>query len=243
LNKIQILQEHLDSAASLHSKEWFENYLKHVIQFRGVKAPKVIEILYRWYESEKIFNLTAQEQFFLACTLIREVQAEDKFSGILLIEKYLIDKIDFEIASEHINKLFIEGAFTNWSTTDSMNVRVLSPLILRHGNKAVSEFSSWAKSDNLWQQRSSIVSLRACINSPEFFPTIRKVISQLSKSKERFIQTGIGWLIADLSKKHPTEAESLVDDNFERLSTEVLRRHTKYLKSHKKYLERRRRQN
>ena len=241
MQKIKSLQKSLKSAANQQTKEWCDNYLKHVIPFRGVKTPHVVDLVKEWITRENISELGFSEQLSIAVKLIQENHAEDKFAGILLIEKNIVEKIEFDEIFICIEKLFLEGAFNNWSTTDGLNVRVLSPLIHRHGKKAVRKFSSWADRDDIWQRRSSIVSLRACVNAPEYFPVIQKVIKQLSKSQERFIQTGIGWLIADLSKKHPIEAEKLVEKYFDKLSMEVIRRHTKYLRFHKQYIERRRR--
>lgn len=239
MKAIRVLQKNLEAASDPQTKVWFENYLKNILPHRGVKTPQVIAIVSAWLKSEKIDAREHAEQLSIACELIMRKHAEDKFAGILLIQKNLLERIEFSELADQIEILFESGAFTNWATTDSMNGRVLSPLIHLHGKKAVSRFSSWVDSHDLWQRRSSIVSLRACVELPRYFPVIRKVIEQLSHSQERFIQTGIGWVIADLSKKHPKEAENLVDRYLARLSMEVVRRHTKHMKLHKKYLKQR----
>ena len=65
-------------------------------------------------------------------------------------------------------------------------------------------------------------------------------MAALVNEKERFIQTGIGWVISDLSKSFPGLAEAMVDRHFDDLSTEVIRRHTKRLPKHRTYGERKR---
>ena len=237
-NKIEVLQSMLQSAASRANKEWFEAYLKHVIRYRGLKTPQVVTIVKLWRSNERIGELSLQEQFELAAQLIGAEYAEDKFSGIFYMEKYLVGKIAFKDFFSCAEDLFSKNAFTNWATTDWFNVRVLSPLITLHGKDAVEHFTSWTNCDDIWQRRSSILCLRACVKSPNYLKHISRVIAKLSPDPERFIQTAIGWLLSDLSRSYPKVAEKIIEDNFEYISSEAIRRHTKYLPMHKKYVAR-----
>lgn len=62
----------------------------------------------------------------------------------------------------------------------------------------------------------------------------------LAKKRERFIRTGIGWVVSDLPKSHPGKAAALVEGHFNDLSAEVVRRHTRYLPGHEVYRTRKR---
>jgi 3-methyladenine DNA glycosylase AlkD len=228
----------LQDVACQTNKEWFEAYLKHVIMYRGVKTPKVIEVVKIWRKKERIDELSLLDQLEMAAYLIKETYAEDKFSGIYYMEKYLVGKVDFNLFVTYIENLFDVGAFNNWSTTDWLNARVLSPLIDQHGVEAIRYFSAWVTKGSIWQRRSSILCLRACVKRPKFLANIVRVVKQLSRDNERFIQTGIGWVISDLSKSNCQAAEKIVEDNFECLSIEVIRRHTKYLPKHRQYIAR-----
>lgn len=238
MKETAILQAMFDAAADSATKKWFENYLKHAVICRGLKTPRVIECIKTWRTEHRIFEWPPEKQLDLAAYLIRGTYAEDKFAGIVLIQLHLLKALPFKILADCIENLFEEGCFYDWSTTDWMNVRVLSPLIDLHGFLAIGRFSSWVSSANLWQRRSSIVSLRACVRSPDYLHVIDSVIESLSSSDERFIQTGIGWVISDLSKQYPKEAEALVERYFDRLSSEVIRRHTRFLPHHKEYIRR-----
>ena len=232
----------LQGVACQANKEWFEAYLKHVILYRGVKTPKVIEVVKLWRKKERIDELSHLEQLEVAAYLIKQTYAEDKFAGIYYMEKYLVGKVDFSLFFTYIENLFNAGAFNNWSTTDWLNMRVLSPLIDQHGIDAIRHFSAWVTKENIWQRRSSILCLRACVKHPKYVANIARVVKKLSGDNERFIQTGIGWVISDLSKSNfqvaEKVAEKIVEDNFENLSIEVIRRHTKYLPKHRHYMAR-----
>lgn len=236
-SKIVLLQKTLGNQSNLETKKWFENYLKGAIKYRGIKTPQVLKIVQKWHNENNLDQLTLEAQLGVATNLIRQDYAEDKFAGILYIQKYLNHKLDFCVLAGEFEKLFEEACFRDWSTTDWFNVRVLSPLIKLHGNKAMKRFTSWYKSKNIWQRRSSIFSLRACVNSDEYFQIINRQVTRLVKSEERFIQTGIGWVIADLAKSNPKEADKIVQRHLKNLSLEVVRRHTKNLARHKQYVE------
>lgn len=234
---ISLLQNALGAQSNLQTKKWFENYLKGAIMYRGVKTQQISTTVQNWHKANSLDKLSAEAQLQLAVALIRQDFAEDKFAGILYMQKYLLNKLEFSTLASEFEGMFDEGCFFDWSTTDWFNVRVLSPLIALHGSKAVERYTSWYKSADLWQRRSSVVSLRACVQSDEYIPAIDRQITRLVKSDERFIQTGIGWLISDLAKANANEAEKIVQKHLDDLSVEVIRRHTKNLAQHKYYIE------
>lgn len=229
------LQRRLDKVADPGTKAWFENYLKDVITYRGVKTPVVTGITAEWRNVRNLHRLSDQDQLVLAATLIRQDYAEDKFAGTLYIQKYLLRRVDADAVLTMAEDLFARGAFYDWSTTDWFSVRVLGPLIKRHGSSAAGRIAGWRTAADLWQRRSSIVPFRGVVRQEEYHTLIETTIATLVKEPERFIQTGIGWVISDLSKAHPSRAAALVARHFDDLSAEVIRRHTRYLPDHQRY--------
>lgn len=229
------LQRHLEAAADPATKAWFENYLKHAIPYRGVKTPQVSRILADRWRAHDLGGLPEEDRLALARMLIEERFAEDKFAGILLIQKYLLRRMGPDRILDMAENLFAAGAFPDWSTTDWFSMRVLGPLIARHGRLAARRIARWRDAANLWQRRSSIVPFRAVVDDEAYHPTIRATVAVLVRERERFIQTGIGWVISDLSKVHPEVAAALVERHLANLSTEVIRRHTRHLPGHAEY--------
>lgn len=229
------LQRRLDAVADPATKAWFENYLKQAISYRGVKTPVVTGITAEWRSAHNLDRLPGQDQLDLAATLIRQDHAEDKFAGTLYIQKYLVRRVDAAAILTVAEELFARGAFYDWSTTDWFSVRVLGPLIKRHGSSAAERIAGWHKAANLWQRRSSIVPFRAVVRQEEYHSLVEATIRALVRERERFIQTGIGWVISDLSKAHPSRAAALVERHFDDLFAEVIRRHTRYLPDHGRY--------
>ncbi len=233
MNHIKELQTRLEEASDEKTRKWFEDYLKNAISYRGVKTPVVAKIVSSWRVDEGIDSLALKEQMEIACTLIREKKAEDEFAGILYIQKYLLRPVTADLLLRNFNRLYKQGAFHDWSTTDWFCIRVLDPFIMRSEDKVAQEIGSWYKSDNLWQRRSSIVSFRGSAKKSKHLAIIKRNIASLVKENERFIQTAIGWLISELSRHYPDEASDIVSKHFTDLSYEVITRHTKYLPDHK----------
>lgn len=240
VDRIADLQARLDAVADPRTKAWFENYLKHAISYRGVKTPVVRRIVAEWHRAHGLQRLPDLEQLALAGSLIRRSHAEDKFAGTLYIQRYLLRRVDAGAILSMAEDLFANRAFRDWSTTDWFAVRVLGPLIVRHGRDAATRIAAWHAADDLWQRRSAIVPFRAVVRDRAYHDLIEATIATLVEERERFIQTGIGWVVSDLSKVHPEIAGALVERHFDDLSAEVIRRHTKYLPEHAEYRARKR---
>lgn len=234
------LQERLDAVADPATKEWFEKYLKHAIGYRGVKSPVVARIVGEWRRERGLGRLPDGEQLRLARSLIRESLAEDKFAGILYMQKHLVGRLEPDRLLEVAEELFAGGAFFDWSTSDWFSVRVLGPLLRRGGMEVAGRIAGWRGAGNTWQRRAAIVPFRAVVRDEVYHPLIEETIAALVGERERFIQTGIGWVVSDMSKAHPDVAAALVERHFDELSAEVVRRHTRYLPGHEVYKGRKR---
>ena len=235
------LQVRLDAVADPGTKAWFENYLKQVIRYRGVKTPVVARIVAAWRTDHGLDRLPDDDQLGVARSLIEESLAEDKFAGILYIQKHLVRRLAPDRLLDAAEGLFARGAFFDWSTSDWFSVRVLGPLIRRCGTGAAERIAGWRTADDLWQRRAAIVPFRAVVRDASWHPLVAATAAALVGERERFIQTGIGWVLSDLSKSHPAVAAAMVERHFDDLSAEVIRRHTRYLPDHEGYRKRKRR--
>ena len=234
------LQARLDAVADPGTKTWFENYLRHAIGYRGVKTPVVARIVAAWRGEHGLERLPADDQLALARSLIEEGLAEDKFAGILYMQKHLVRRLRPERLLAVAEGLFAEGAFFDWSTSDWFSVRVLGPLLGRGRTGTAERIAGWRTAENLWQRRAAIVPFRAVVRDQSCHRLIETTVAALVGERERFIQTGIGWVVSDMSKVHPGFAATLVERHFDDLSAEVIRRHTRYLSDHERYKTRKR---
>ena len=227
------LTNQIAQVADDKTKQWFDNYLKGAIEYRGVKTPVVAKLVSSWKQAHTLSHYSIEEQLALCELLIQSRFAEDKFAGIIYIQKYLCSKLAYQRLVSFCANLFEQGYFFDWSTTDWFCVRVLDPTIVRHGLPAAEAIASWHTAENLWQRRASIVSFRHATKDSQYHDIIKRVIQDLVTEDHRFIQTGVGWVLADLSKPYPDEAETLFRKYLSQLSREVINRHTKHIDAHK----------
>ena len=229
---INLLLDRLQKESDLKTKKWFDNYLKGAIEYRGLKTPKVSQIVKEWHSTNNLSDYAPEEQLKLCTDLIANSFAEDKFAGTIYIQKFLLKKIDYQFLLNECNSLFKNGYFFDWSTTDWFCTRVLDPTIVKHGINSAEMIAKWRFSENFWQRRASIVSFRHASAYQDYHPLIEEIIDELVKENERFIQTGIGWVLADMSKKYPVKAEALFRKYLNELQREVIDRHSKHLPCH-----------
>ena len=205
-----------------------------------MKTPAVARIVADWRDAHELQLLAEDEQLDLARTLIGRPYAEDKFAGILYLQKHLARRLEPGLLLATAEGLFAAGAFFDWSTSDWFSVRVLGPLIARGGLPVAERIAGWRTAGDLWQRRAAIVPFRAVVRNETYHALIEETVAVLAKERERFIQTGIGWVVSDLSKSYPGKAAALVEGHFDDLSAEVVRRHTRYLPGHEVYRTRKR---
>ena len=236
------LQDRLEAAADPATRDWFEGYLKHAIRYRGVRTPEVSRILSAWRADCALGGWAPEAELALAADLIRQRKCEDKLAGIIWIQKHLSARLDPEAMLDTVENLFGEGAIGDWSTNDWLCARVLGPLIRRHGMVSAMRVAEWRSSGGLRQRRTSAVALRSVADQTAFQPLITETVACLVVEQQRFIRTGVGRLIADLSRHSPEFATELADRHIDDLSPEVIRRHLKLLPDTERYRRKARRQ-
>lgn len=79
-----------------------------------------------------------------------------------------------------------------------------------------------AGSDNLWEQRISIVSTLAFIRAGEFDDTLR-ISSRLLSHPHDLIHKAVGWMLRETGKRDPGILRGYLDENFSSMSRTTLR--------------------
>lgn len=231
------IQRRFEALANPDTKRWFENYLKGVIDYRGLKSPEVAKTL-KAFMSEH--PLETEEQVAVGQRMAQSNFAEDKFAAFLLWAQALKDGFPTSAILDEAERMFDGGHVYDWSTSDWLCVRVVGAC-LRLGNaRDAKRVEGWWHSQDLWQRRSSIVGFLKVVKEPRHHPPVRRLVKRLVTEEARFIQTGVGWVLAELSRSHPELSAELFEAHFEHFSREVIDRHTKHLAGHAEYKRRKR---
>lgn len=230
MNEITKLQNRLESRANPNTKIWWENYLKHVIPFRGVKMAHIRTELHHWLKQEAIqTELSGESQKDLALKLIEQSYCEDKLAGILFFQEVLLpaNAINWTQDLPYFAALFQQGYIYDWSTCDWFCVRILGPLAQREGELCARSISNWCQSDNLWQRRAAGVAFvnlakKGDANFKGFSDMIIETCAATVQYQERFAQTGTGWVLRELSHAEPKRVIEFVEKNVVCFSREGL---------------------
>jgi hypothetical protein len=57
---LELLTKQLEEHADSSTKQWFENYLKGAIEYRGLKTPLVSSLVKKWYQANQLQSYTLQ---------------------------------------------------------------------------------------------------------------------------------------------------------------------------------------
>lgn len=202
--------------------------MKGVIPFRGVPLPQVRSIVNGWWpEWVEPEPLPAQKE--LAFTLFDSDWSEDKLAGILAFERLApqLDPSDLR----YFEALFASGLLHDWGNTDWLCVKVLHKLVLR-GAEFADPIAAWAGHERapLWQRRAAVVAFVQTAKHGDRPPNDGRMVDRMLaaatetlRSRERFLQTGAGWLIREISRGDRERAVAFIREHLADFSREGLR--------------------
>lgn len=236
---IEGLQLRLNAHATTATREWWTRYLRGAASFRGVKMADVRKAVHAWFREERLGeHLSVGQLKDLVLMMLQENYSEDKLAGILFLQEILLPQgaLDWRSDLPRFARLFDEGYVRDWSTCDWFCVKVLGPLVKQQGEACARAISGWREANSLWQQRSSVVAFANLAregdrNFPGFTEMVLDSCSHLLESQERFVQTGVGWALRELSRWDQGCVVAFVEANLDRFSREALKNAIKYLPS------------
>jgi 3-methyladenine DNA glycosylase AlkD len=234
---IDSLQMRLNARATAVTRQWWTKYLKGAASFRGVKMGDIRAAAHAWFKEEQLGeHLSVGQQKDLALTLLEEDYTEDKLAGILFLQEILLPAgaLDWRSDLPRFARLFQEGYIRDWNVCDWLCVKMLGPLVEQQGEVCARGISEWREADSVWQRRASVVGFanlakKGDRNFPGFTEMVLDNCSHLLGSQERFAQTGVGWVLRELSRSDESRVIGFVEANLDRFSREGLKNATKYL--------------
>ena len=234
---IDRLQLRLNARATAATREWWTKYLRGAASFRGVKMGDVRAAVHGWFEEEQLGKLlSADQQKDLALMLLEEEYTEDKLAGVLFLQEILLPEGALYWRSDlsRFARLFDEGYIGDWSICDWFCVKVLGPLVAQQGEPCARAISEWRGAQSVWQRRASVVAFANLVrkgdqNFAGFTEMMLNGCSRLLESQERFAQTGVGWVLRELSRSDQGRVIGFVEATLNRFSREALKNAIKYL--------------
>jgi 3-methyladenine DNA glycosylase AlkD len=234
---IERLHQRLKAHATDKTREWWTKYLRGAACFRGVKMGDIRTAVHAWFEEEQVGEyLSVGQQKDLALMLLEEAYSEDKLAGVLFLQEILLPEgaLDWRSDLPRFARLFYEGYIRDWSICDWFCVKVLGPLVEQQGESCARAVSEWREANSLWQRRASVVAFanlasKGDQNFPGFTEMVLDNCGHLLGSQERFVQTGVGWVLRELGRSDQGRVIEFIEANLERFSREALKNATKHL--------------
>lgn len=207
-------------------KEWWESYLKHQIEFWGVPTADIRSIVAAWVTALEPAAAALRDA---AWELLRDPIAEEKLAALLILQEHVLpqDELDPGRDLPEISAIFDEGAIWEWNTTDWLCVRVLGPLVKARGGAAGRSIVRWTDAPGLWRRRAAIVAFVDLLPHPDVFPGMTDVVLEACAAnvhdEARFAQTGVGWVLRELSRRSPDTVFDFVAEHRGSMSMESFR--------------------
>ena len=149
---------------------------------------------------------------------------EEKFAGVFLLNHF---KRNFNQATIDLFEVQFSKHCDTWAICDTSCIRVIGPFLGININQELAEntIEKWAKSENLWVRRASMVILLKIIMIKKGFDEdyVFEFVEKMVQYPEDYIQKAIGWLLKICSKYNPNSIFNYLMKNKERFSRLILR--------------------
>ena len=227
--QLRRLQAALDARSTEKSRAFWSRYLKGRAVFRGVPMTGVREVLAAWWDDEALGDLAVAAQTEAALRLFEEDPTEDKLAGVLALSEILLPHLSRKNLPAFA-RLFARGHIADWNLCDWFCVKVLGKMI-EHADDPVDlaeAISAWRSSKPLWQRRAACVAfVNHARHGDERIAGLSALILRsadaLVRDPERFAQTGVGWVLRELSLADRRAVVAFAEEHAGRLSREGMK--------------------
>ena len=222
------LDRRLAARGDAEKRAWWERYLKGEAAFHGVPVATVREVVHSWYVDHELAQLD-DGQFVAHLTAAVALPAtENALAVSVLLQDHTLDRLLPERDLPTLAGWFDDGHVADWNSCDWLCVRVLGPLVERHGAETGAAIAGWRDAPGLWRRRAAVVAFVNLVGrEPEVFPGCRRLVLETCASNvadpRRFAQTGVGWVLRELSTAAPEAVTAFVAEHASELSSEARR--------------------
>jgi 3-methyladenine DNA glycosylase AlkD len=211
---IEELSKYADSKRRVGAYKYFQAFpggYGEGDEFIGVTVPNQRKVAKMFYG---FINLPEIE--FLLNEPIHEYRLTALF---MLVSKYKKAKIESE--REDIVNVYVKNIeqVNNWDLVDSSAHLILGPHLFCSDTGLLYEF---AKSKNLWVQRTAIIATLHFIRNNEFEETLQ-IAEMLINHKHDLIHKAVGWMLREVGNKDYDTEYTFLLNNYKNMPRTMLR--------------------
>ena len=180
--------------------------------FIGITSPDIRTVVKKYR-----FELSLNE---LQDIISSQIHEERLFALLVLVSRYKAKKITLE-SKEEIYQFYIDNRkyINNWDLVDVSAPHIVGVHLLDKDRSLLYQF---AKSDNLWEKRLSIISTFAFINSHQFDDTLA-IADILLEDTHDLIHKAVGWAVRNVGIKNLDVELEFLKSRYKKMPRTMLR--------------------
>lgn len=176
-----------------------QSFFEEQAVFYGVRTPIVSKIARQYFQ--EVENLGKNKIFSLCEELLKSDYGEEAFIAFdwayRLREQY--EPGDFTIFENWLAKYV-----NTWAKCDTLCNHTVGAFIEKYP-QYVNGLKKWAKLDNRWLRRASVVTLIIPAKEGKFLRDVFELAGILLLDKDDLVRKGYGWMLKEASRKYPQE--------------------------------------
>lgn len=102
-----------------------------------------------------------------------------------------------------------EGTLDNWATVDNVSKYVMGYAVMANPELAKTTYR-WAKSQNVWMRRASIVTYIIPAREKHSFNIIFKTAKKLMRDNNEYVQKAVGWVLREAGESDKRRLENFI---------------------------------
>ena len=213
------LKQDLQNAADPRKKETLQNFFKtgpgqygEGDIFLGVTVPHTREIAKRYRDLSLLQ---------VASLLNSKIHEERLTAVLILVHNYTTHSS--EDTKQKIVSTYLANSkkINNWDLVDLSAYKILGKHML-HDPKKREILYHFAKSENLWERRISIITTMAFIKNNDFGDTL-KISEILLCDEHDLIHKAVGWMLREIGKRDISAEEKFLKKYYTKMPRTMLR--------------------
>ena len=204
-------RQHYDEGKAASARRYF----KEAINSWGIPMPVCKKIASLFYPRLK-------DDLQLAIEVVGELHRQGVFE-VAVVGDYILSRMKRYLTPSHFD-IFDQwvDTLTNWANTDLMCTVLVSETVSKDP-RLTERLLEWTESENRWRRRAAAVSLVPIARRGERLDETFRIADKLMEDQDNMVQKGVGWLLKEMSKKHPVEVRDYLLKWRTRTSAIVLR--------------------
>ncbi len=222
-SEIRTIEAALRALGTPERAEGVKRYLKSDLDFFGVTVPKLRTAVREWLAERPDLDRPGLLQLVTAlwATRVHEL----RFFGIELLQALasLLRSEDADLLEDLLRRS------NSWAYVDAIAPSLMGTLVERDP-RLNRRLDRWAKDDNFWLRRSALLALLLPLRrGAGDWPRFVRYADAMLEEKEFFIRKAIGWVLREVSKKHPERVRKFLEERRGRVSGVTRREAERYL--------------